>query len=577
MLIHFVTLFVLIQILRGEYLSTEYGIINDEMILPFITEEQTIPMVQNVDLQDFNSYSNIHIGYASNTTSIVIHNKEIKVKVIRAGVIFDTFLLNYEYYFPEDSNWVVNKLKKGVGLGYQKNQTNSVISQLKKQKIINKAIFSIDKKDRNGNGLIFFGDIPDTILSNYSFTCNLGSHPTWGCVLNGLIVSTKTNQKRIPLNDYIVFQTNGEYILIPDDVNDYLKKNYFDNYIDNKICDYIVEVGYKKKYICKCDIQNTFPDITLILNGNHFVISHSSLFINKSGICHFIFYSIENKYLTVEEGIIGDLSNLKDNNAIVLISDDRANPYANINKIFTGYDKFINLFATDTIVFAEPKYDSSEKLFVKIENELAKYGCNVIDIPKNYSILQHASKEDLMLMIKLVNPTYYMPVKGDYRYMVGNANVASSLGISNENIILKQNGDIVNIDDKVLQDKFEHFNVDDIFIDGKSSDDIGDLVIKDREVLAENGIVLISATVSKKEKVLLVGPEIVTRGFIYVKDSKEMIEEIKKICEKVINDNITPKYVDYNLIRSQIREELGKYLYEETECKPMIIAVVQEV
>ena len=123
----------------------------------------------------------------------------------------------------------------------------------------------------------------------------------------------------------------------------------------------------------------------------------------------------------------------------------------------------------------------------------------------------------------------------------------------------------------------EHFNVDDIFIDGKSSDDIGDLVIKDREVLAENGIVLISATVSKKEKVLLVGPEIVTRGFIYVKDSKEMIEEIKKICEKVINDNITPKYVDYNLIRSQIREELGKYLYEETECKPMIIAVVQEV
>ena len=301
MVIHFVTLFVLIQILRGEYLSTEYGIINDEMILPFITEEQTIPMVQNVDLQDFNSYSNIHIGYASNTTSIVIHNKEIKVKVIRAGVIFDTFLLNYEYYFPEDSNWVVNKLKKGVGLGYQKNQTNSFISQLKKQKIINKAIFSIDKKDRNGNGLIFFGDIPDTILSNYSFTCNLGSHPTWGCVLNGLIVSTKTNQKRIPLNDYIVFQTNGEYILIPDDVNDYLKKNYFDSYIDNKICDYIVEVGYKKKYLCKCDIQNTFPDITLILNGNNFVISHSSLFINKSGICHFIFYSIENKYQWIFE------------------------------------------------------------------------------------------------------------------------------------------------------------------------------------------------------------------------------------------------------------------------------------
>lgn len=305
--------------------------------------------------------------------------------------------------------------------------------------------------------------------------------------------------------------------------------------------------------------------------------THRKIVVMGKKLQNIITYSIENNYLNVEDGIIGDLSNLKDENVIILISDDRANPYVNINKIFTGYDKFVNLLPTDTVVFAQPKYDSSEKLFVKMENELAKFGCNVVDIPKKYSILQHASKEDLMLMIKLVNPMYYMPVKGDYRYMVGNANVASSLGIPAENIILKQNGDVVNITDKKIEDKFEHINVDDIFIDGKSSDDIGDLVIKDREVLAENGIVLISATVSKKDKVLLVGPEIVTRGFIYVKDSKEMIEEIKKICEKVINDNITPKYVDYNLIRQQIREDLGRYLYEETECKPMIIAVVQEV
>ena len=288
-------------------------------------------------------------------------------------------------------------------------------------------------------------------------------------------------------------------------------------------------------------------------------------------------YSIENGYLSVEEGILGDLSNLKDENAVLLVCDDKAYPYANLNKILSGYDKFISLLPTDTVVFAEPKYDSSEKIFVKLENELAKFGCNVVDIPKGYSILQHASQEDLMLMIKLLNPKYYMPVKGEYRYMVGNANVASLLNIPNENILLKQNGDVVTINNKVLEDKFEHVKIDDIFIDGNSSDDIGDLVIKDREILSENGIVLISATISKKDKVLLVGPEVTTRGFIYVKDSKEMIEEIKKICETVITNNITPNYVDYNLIKTQIREELGEYLYSETECKPMIIAVVQEV
>ena len=144
-------------------------------------------------------------------------------------------------------------------------------------------------------------------------------------------------------------------------------------------------------------------------------------------------------------------------------------------------------------------------------------------------------------------------------------------------ILLKQNGDVVTFEDGNLVDNFARIKVDDVLIDGTSNDDIGDLVIKDREMLSENGIVLISATVDKKDKVLLVGPEVTTRGFIYVKDSQDMINEIKVICEAIINRNITPKYIDFNQIKVEIREELSRYLYELTECKPMIIAVVQEV
>ena len=334
-------------------------------------------------------------------------------------------------------------------------------------------------------------------------------------------------------------------------------------------------VKHNEKRIIFSVLPNHLYTIQEIFNS--VASSHRKVVVMGKKLQNVINYSIENKYLQVEEGILGDLSNLKDDNAVLLVCDDKAYPYANLNKILNGYDKFINLLPTDTVVFAEPKYDSSEKILVKLENELAKYGCNVIDIPKNYSILQHACQEDLMLMIKLLNPKYYIPVKGEYRYMVGNANVASNLNIPSENILLKQNGDVISIVDKNLEDKLEHIKIDDIFIDGNSSDDIGDLVIKDREILSENGIVLISATVSKKDKVLLVGPEVTTRGFIYIKDSKEMIDEIKKICENVITSNITPNYIDFNLIKNQIRDELGNYLYQETECKPMIIAVVQEV
>jgi len=282
-------------------------------------------------------------------------------------------------------------------------------------------------------------------------------------------------------------------------------------------------------------------------------------------------------YLHFNDDILGDLSNIDDKDSILLVCDDKATPYSTMNKIMNGYDKFIKLKPTDSVVFAEPRYDSTEKALVKIENDLAMFGCNIVSLPKDKSILHHASSEDLMLMIKLMNPKYYMPVKGEYRFMVGNANLAASLGMSPDNIFLKQNGDVVTIENGEYVDNFEHIKVNDILIDGISSDDVGELVIKDREMLSENGIVLISATVSKKDKVLLVGPEVTTRGFIYIKDSSEMIAEIKKICEVIIERNITPTYVDYNNIKVEIREELSRYLYGETECKPMIIAVIQEV
>lgn len=305
--------------------------------------------------------------------------------------------------------------------------------------------------------------------------------------------------------------------------------------------------------------------------------SHRKIVIMGKKLQNVVNFGLKEGYLSISNDMLGDLSNINDNNAILLICDDKASPYAAMSKILNGYDKFIKLRENDTVVFAEPRYDSNEKVLVRLENDLAEYGCEIVNIPKDKTILHHASSEDLMQMIKLMRPKYYMPVKGEYRYMVGNADLAYSLGIPRDNIILKQNGEAISFLNGELVDKNEKIKVGDALIDGKSSDDIGELVIKDREMLSENGIVLISATISKQDKILLVGPEVTTRGFIYVKDSAEMICEIKRISEAIIERNITPNYVDFNKIKTEIRDELSKYLFEETECKPMIIAVVQEV
>lgn len=304
---------------------------------------------------------------------------------------------------------------------------------------------------------------------------------------------------------------------------------------------------------------------------------HRKVVIMGKKLQNIVNMALSNGYLSIADGVIGDLNDLESDKTILLVCDDREKPYATVEKIVSGNDKYIKLQKTDTVIFAEPKYDSVEKILVKIQDEIAMLGADSITIPKEKTILHHASSEDLMIMLNLIKPKYYMPVKGEYRVMVNNANLASSLGMKAENILLKQNGDVVEFQDGKLQDKFESMPVDDVLIDGKSSDDVGELVIKDREMLSENGIMLIAATLDKVTKDILVGPEVTTRGFIYVKDSQEMIETIKDIAREIIDRNKTPNYVDYNEIKNQVREELSKYFYSETECKPMIIAVIQEV
>lgn len=286
---------------------------------------------------------------------------------------------------------------------------------------------------------------------------------------------------------------------------------------------------------------------------------------------------VKNNYLNIDESILGNLTDLKEDNTVILISNDRESPYANINRILSGHDKFVTLEKTDTICFAEPSYDAYEKMLVKIMNELAIKGVNIETIPKEKSVRHHASSEDLMLLVKLFNPKYYMPIKGEYRYQVENGNLAYKVGVPKENIILKENGYVVSFENGKLVENFDHVFVDDILIDGKSSEDVGDVVLKDRELLSDNGLVVISATLSKKEKKLLVGPEIMTRGFIYAKDNMDIIEEAIRISNDIINENVHNKYADYVKIRNDIREKVGSYLYKSTGCKPVILTVIQEI
>ena len=291
---------------------------------------------------------------------------------------------------------------------------------------------------------------------------------------------------------------------------------------------------------------------------------------------HIVEYSIYNKYLFVNKDCIGDLSNINDPDVVILNSDERGKPYYTINKMVNGYDKFVKLNSNDTIFLASPVYEGREKTFYKLLDDISKLDVNVVTLEKD-NLSHHASSEDLMMMIDLVKPTYYFPIKGEYRYQVANANLAEKVGIPQENIILKENGFVANFVNGKLVDDFSKMPCGEILIDGDSSDDIGEVVLRDREMLSENGILIISTTLNKKTKKIMSGPEILTRGFIYVKDSTEMINTMKEIVNKIILENIHDNFVEYNKIKSSIRDSLSKFLSDQTGNKPMIISILQEI
>ena len=316
-----------------------------------------------------------------------------------------------------------------------------------------------------------------------------------------------------------------------------------------------------------CRIQELFDEISK---------THRKIVIMGKNLQGTIKYLLDNNYLHINRDKIGDLSNIEDKDVLILTSSDNERPFVNLDKILNGYDKYIGIKPTDTVFFLDSITDATEKAAVRICDSIARCGAEVVTLSKN-NITYHASSEDLMLMLDLINPKYYFPVMGEYRFQVANANIASLIGIPKENILLKQNGDVVEFDNGVLKESNEHIEVNDIMIDGTASEDIGELVLKDREMLSDNGIVIVCATLDKKSKEILAGPAILTRGFVYVKDSGDMIKEIERISKEKIIENTNNNYVEFNKIKNAIRDEVGKYLYLETECKPMIITVIQEV
>ena len=290
-----------------------------------------------------------------------------------------------------------------------------------------------------------------------------------------------------------------------------------------------------------------------------------------------ILKAIDMHYVDFDKKRICSINHVKDDKVVVIVSDEREKPFSNLKRIVRGYDKFITINPDDTIIFASPIEDGMERTATKLLDGIAKIGANVIELSKKKYLSHHASSEDLMLMLDLMKPKYYMPVIGEYRHQVANSNVAKEIGMDDDHILLKLNGQVAYFENGELINNGWKERVDDILIDGQVAGDVGELVLKDRELLSDSGIVIVTATLDKQTKEVLAGPEVLTRGFIFVKDNINLIKDASNIALEVIKENTKSNYVDFSKVKIGIRDKVGKYFYEQTECKPMILIVIGEV
>ena len=342
---------------------------------------------------------------------------------------------------------------------------------------------------------------------------------------------------------------------------------------NNRIAPVVNEILDQDDRILISVFPNQFYKIQELFNG----IMHTdrNVVIIGKRLQDIILNSIELKYMKFDVNRIKTISHVNDKSIIVFIADDREKPFANFLRIIKGYDKFIKLNKKDTVLFMSPVFPGMEKSSSKLLDGIAKIGCNLIDLSSKY-LSHHASSEDLMLMINLLNPKYYMPVNGEYRHEVANKKAAIVAGMNEENILCKLNGEVVYFKNGKLVNDNIKIPTDELLIDGEVGD-VGEIVLKDREMLSDNGVVVAVVTIDKSTKKLRHQVEIHSRGFVYVRDNIDVMKEAVNIVTKVVNDNTKPNFIDYNKVKLGIRDELGKYFYNEIGTKPMILLIVQEI
>jgi len=282
-------------------------------------------------------------------------------------------------------------------------------------------------------------------------------------------------------------------------------------------------------------------------------------------------------YIRIPDGTlieIEELRNYEDKNTVLITTGSQGESMASLSRMASGIHRKVSIDPNDTIILSSSPIPGNEKAVSKIINEITQRGAKVIY--QDTHVSGHACQEEIKLMYALIKPKFAIPVHGEYRHLMAQAQIAESMDVPKENIKIIKCGDVLELteDSAEVVDQVTH---GDILVDGLGVGDVGNIVLRDRQLLAKDGIIIVVMSLEKYTNQLLSGPDIVSRGFVYVRESENLIEEARIIVEDVVQNCIDKGVNDWSRMKNNIKDELGDFLWKRIKRTPMILPIIMEV
>lgn len=282
-------------------------------------------------------------------------------------------------------------------------------------------------------------------------------------------------------------------------------------------------------------------------------------------------------YLNIPENTLIDLEQMKnypDEKMVLITTGSQGESMAALSRMAANMHKKVMIKPGDTVIFSSNPIPGNEKAVSNVINELSMKGADVIF--QDVHVSGHACQEEIKLIYSLVKPRYAIPVHGEYRHLKAQAQLAESLGIEKDHIFILKSGDVLELsEDKACV--AGHVQTGAILVDGLGVGDVGNIVLRDRQHLAEDGILIVVLTLGKFSNQVLAGPDIVSRGFVYVRESEDLMDEARTVVENALDNCLDHKMTDWGKIKNSIRDSLSDFLWKRTKRSPMILPIIMEV